>query len=177
MSSDNRKFFDSYLIAHLPEKVCDNIISWGYDHIPCADLYEDPDDSSFGREKEIHVTILGPIDETSLRKITVAVNNEQPVECSLGKVKLFTTNSKYDVVMLDLESKKIVDLNRNLGQSIKNTPRFSIYVPHVTIAYVKKGLGEKYRGNKYFEGTKFLIDDLVYSHKCGHKHNLKLGKS
>ena len=177
MSSDNHKFSDSYLIANLPEKVCDNIISWGYDHIPCDDLYVDPDDPSFGREKEIHATVLGPIDETSLRRITVAVNNEQPVKCSLGKVKLFTTNSKYDVVILDLLGKDILELNKNLGQSIKNTPRFPKYVPHVTIAYVKKGLGEKYLNNKYFDGTKFQIDDIVYSHKCGHKYNLKLGKS
>jgi len=172
----NRKFDDSYLVALLPEALSDNIISWGYDYIPCGDLYEDRYDPSFGREKDIHVTLLGPLDEQNISFISSAVHDENPITCVLGKIDLFKSNSKYDVIKIEVVNQTILNLNQRLSKNICNTPRFPLYIPHVTIAYVKKGLGDQYVNNTYFEGQQFNIIELQLSHKSGQKHIIKLGQ-
>jgi hypothetical protein len=177
MSSANRKYDDSYIVAYLPEVMSDNIISWGYDHIACCDLFEDEDDPTFGRERDIHVTMLGPVEEDSLRYVTAAINSEPPVEITLGKIGLFKTNSKYDVVQIQIPGDEIHRLHRGLSLGIRNISKFPAYIPHVTIAYLKKGMGEKYLNDTYFEGQKFWIRELLFSHKSGRKYNIRLGIS
>jgi hypothetical protein len=170
------KYDYSYLIAYLPENLADNIISWGYDNIPCDYLFEDQDDPSFGREKDIHITVLGDVTDTSLNNIRDAVNSEKTVDCCLGKMKLFVTNSKYDVLHLEIINEEVQKLNAKLSKSIINNPRFPLFIPHVTICYLKKGFGENYLDNKYFYNQSFSIKSLTFSHKYGERHNFELGK-
>ncbi len=170
------KYESSYIIAYLPEIITDNIISWGYDNVPYEDVFEDPLDPSFGREKDIHITVLGNIEDLRIENIKISINNEPKLNCILGKIKLFTSNSKYDVLQIEIVNSEIIDLHENLSKSIKNTKKFPSYIPHVTIAYLKKGCGEKYLHDKYFNEQEFMIEELVLSHKFNTKNVFKLGK-
>ena len=98
------------------------------------------------------------------------------MNCKLGKIKLFTSNSKYDVLQIEIVNSEIIDLHENLSKSIKNTKKFPSYIPHVTIAYLKKGCGEKYLYDKYFDEQEFMVEELVLSHKFNTKNVFKLGK-
>lgn len=165
-----------YLIAYPPEQLVDSIISWGYDNIDCNDLFLDPSDPSFGREKNIHLTILGNIEETSDEKLKKIIGEEDYIMCEMGKIKLFKNHSKYDVVHIEITNNCIHKLNKNLSQSIKNTNKFPLYIPHITIAYVKKGCGDSFLNNTYFEGQQFKIDELVLSLSLKEQSTYKLGK-
>mgnify|MGYP001476203951 CR=1 FL=1 len=48
------------------------------------------------------------------------------------------------------------------------------YKPHATIAYVKKGEGKKYVGNKSLEGQSFEINEIQLSDRTGKTHIIKL---
>lgn len=171
------KYDSFYLIAYPPENLVDSIISWGYDHIPCDNLFEDINDPSFGREKNIHLTILSNLEETSADKLKTAINNEPTTCCVLGEIKLFKNNSKYDVVLVEVLNKEVKDLHKNISQSIKSSNKFPVYLPHITIAYVKKGLGDQFLNDKYFVGQEFKIVELVLSYNLTDKGAFKLGKS
>ena len=171
------KYESSYIIAYPPEYIVDSIISWGYDNIPCDHLFIDESDPSFGRENNIHITILGNIEETNHEKIKNAISIETKFVCPLGKIQLFTNNSKYDVIQIEAKCDQIFQLHKSLSQSIKNVMKFPLYVPHVTIAYVKKGYGDKFLDNTYFVGQEFMIDKLVLSCNLNDQFTFKLGKT
>jgi len=170
------RFESYYLIAYPPETIVDSVISWGYDHIDCENFFHDPIDPSFGREKNIHLTILGNIEDTSHEKFKKIIGEEETIICKMGKIKLFKNNSKYDVVHIEVVNDSINILNKNLSQSIKNTNKFPLYIPHITIAYVKKGYGDKFLDDTYFEGQEFKIDELVLSLSLKEQSVYKLGK-
>ena len=69
------KYESSYIIAYLPEIITDSIISWGYDNVPYEDIFEDPLDPSFGRESDIHITVLGNIEDLRIENIKLSINN------------------------------------------------------------------------------------------------------
>jgi len=176
MCSGKPIYEKSYLIAELPEGLADDIVDWSYDNISEDSLYYDPTDHSFGRESYIHVTVLSCIEDTE-KNIIESVNSRSGCQVELGNVKLFTMNAKFDVVMIEVLNGDVHNLNGNLSKNILNNPDFPKYIPHVTIAYVKKGHGEKFVENRYFKGRSFHIEELVYSHKSGKRVKLLLGKS
>lgn len=171
------KYESTYLIAYPPEFLVDSIISWGYDHIPCENLFTDPVDPTFGRETNVHITILANIEETNQEKIKNSIASEPKIKCCLGKINLFVNNSKYDVIQIEVLGNQINQLNKNLSQSIKSVSKFPLYIPHITIAYVKKGCGDQFLHNTYFKGQEFFIEDLVLSYNMNDQCIFKLGKT
>lgn len=93
-------------------------------------------------------------------------------EVRLGKIEVFTNPEKYDVVVIHVISNDLRRLNKKLKENVEFTNKYDSYRPHVTIAYVKKGKGWKYRGNKMWEGKKFKCDHLVFSSTNGTKHKI-----
>lgn len=53
-------------------------------------------------------------------------------------------NEKYDVIKFGLASDELNSMHRNLKEMFDNSYSFDEYNPHMTIAYVKSGLGRKY---------------------------------
>ena len=169
--------YDSYyLIAYPAESLVDTVISWGYDNIDCDDLFLDPVDPTFGREKNIHLTILGNLEEISNDKLKSAIGRESAIECRMGSIGVFTNNSKYDVVYIEVVGDCVRELNTNLSLSIRNSNRFPVYIPHITIAYVKKGRGDRFLDDRYFSGQKFKVEQVVLSLGLKEQTTYKLGK-
>lgn len=174
--NENRrnKYDYSSLLIELPEDLSDNIISWGYDHVPNEDLFLDPDDPTFGREDDIHITLIYGIHTISSKQVSRQLS-EKAFDIKLGDMALFTKSTKFDVLIINVDCPTLHSLHNKVQNNLEVTKSHPVYVPHVTIAYLKKGVGNRFIGNKEFDGEKFKTEKLIFSSKNGEKTPIKLG--
>ena len=172
MCSDDQ----TYIIAEPPENLCDDIISWGIDNIEDILVFEEePEGDGFGRESFIHLSLLPNIDASNRRALHETISLAKPCDCSLGEIKCFTQNAKFDVVYVEVMGDSIHSMHDYLSRSILHERLFPIYIPHITVAYVNKGCGERFARNRYFYGREFRIEELVVSYDMGKtKEKVKL---
>jgi 8-oxo-dGTP pyrophosphatase MutT (NUDIX family)/2'-5' RNA ligase len=124
--------------------------------IPATDLGEE------GREDTPHVTVrYGLITDDPQAVIDVA-KSHGPITVKLGKTSLFT-NPEADVLKLEVASDGLYRLNEALKASIPHTDKYPLYVPHVTLAYLKPGAGGKYVGWAGLDGETATINELIFS--------------
>lgn len=128
-----------------------------------------------GRETEPHITVLYGLDTTNEAQVRGLVQEAKPIEVELGEVSQFDTNEDYDVLKVDVVSDQLSELNAKLDKVLATPGKtFDEYQPHVTIAYVKKGEGQKYVGDTRFKGQKITLDNLTFSTKDGKRINIPL---
>lgn len=161
---------------NLPEGLANEIISWGCDRIPEKSVFFNPDRPQFGREKNIHITILYGIESTNPKVVSELLEGRKPFEVKLGNMSLFTNNNTFDVLKIDVSSPDLHDLNSILIKNLNVVQTYPEYIPHVTIAYLKKDRGHDYSGCKKFSERKFEVNEIIFASKNGNKHNLKLGE-
>ena len=170
---DFRKFIEtnlheySSLQINLPRSIATGIIHWGQDYIDNDSIYKN--DNNFGREKEIHVTVLYGIHSQLPDESIKLLTKQLPFEVHLGEISLFTNNEEFDVVKITVSSPKLIKLNKLLKVNLKNTQTFPDYNPHVTIAYVKKGRCSNLAGRKDFNDIKWTVNTLIFSSRTGDK--------
>ena len=127
------------------------------------DIYDD-DKNDFGYETESHITLLYGIHPKEINKeeIFEYLKSIKSLELEIDNVSIFE-NDKFDVVKFDIKpTKELLKIRKYLIENIKNTQSFDGYHPHMTIAYVKKGEGEKYIKNLK-EKIKIKLDKVCYS--------------
>lgn len=166
------EFHYSCVMADFPNSIATQIRKWGKNLIEKDDLYTK--EAEGGLETEIHVTVLYGLHDTKPNQVVSLLKGHSPIRLKLGAVSIFETNPEYDVVKLSVESEDLKKLNRLLRKECKYTSDFPKYIPHCTIAYVKKGRGKKYAGNKKFAGTSVTVRELEFSSKNGKKTKIKL---
>jgi hypothetical protein len=159
--------------ACLPEDLSESVMKWGRDNIKDEDLYVE-DDSSKGREDDIHITVLYGIVDNKPKKTAVVIGKAKPFEVRLGLINAFKDNDKYDVLKIEVESGDIEKLHYAIAKSIKNENTFPTYHPHVTILYAKKGEVDKYIGDEYFKGKTFMVDKIVFDNTHGDSFEIAL---
>lgn len=109
-------------------------------------IFKEEDLHEYGIEEDPHVTVFyGLTGETENSIIKehiedMVITND---DISIEGISLFDTNDEYDVVKLDIESEKLREYNKIISQ-YPNENEFPDYMPHMTLAYVKKGKGEDY---------------------------------
>jgi 2'-5' RNA ligase len=160
---------------NLPEELSKRIIKWGKKSIPNEDVFRDPSDPSFGREDEIHVTVLYGLHDTQPDEIREFLAKEAPIEVRLGDVTIFKSNDKFDVVKVDVFGPDLHRLNRSLRSNFRYTTNFPMYKPHVTIAYVRKGRADQFSGADVFKGEGFVANEIQFSSRNGDKTSIHLG--
>lgn len=110
-------------------------------------LIREEDLHEYGIEREPHVTGLYGITPTeTVLQDTQQVLKQFPksaVTAKLGECSLFQ-NSEFDVLKFDVFSPDLNDVNDLLTKNVDYTNDFTDYHPHLTIAYLKPGAGEKY---------------------------------
>lgn len=131
--------------------------------IPDSELYGDldPSWSDDAREQEPHVTTLFGLHDPDSSEAARLIQKAEPITVTLGKTSLFH-GDKYDVLKVDVSGTDLHALNKKL-QELPNTNTYPDYKPHITIAYLKKGEGDKYAGDTRFEGQKITFGSLTYS--------------
>ncbi len=134
-----------------------------------GDLAED------GREDKPHVTARYGLEIDSpdpLRSLLAGVGT---VSVRLGKTSIFpaSESGEADVVKIDVESDSLHTLYKLLG-ALPHHDTHPTYQPHVTIAYVKPGKGEKYAGLDDLDGETATLEALTFSDREGEKTELRL---
>ena len=140
-----------------------------------SDVYTESEDKSYGLEDKPHCTLLyGLHDTVSLSDVKLAINTITFGDCKIYNPSLFTSNKKYDVLKFDVapQSKGRTFLTK-AHMALKKYPYtsdFPDYEPHMTIAYIKSGLGSKYVDKLIESGiTEFVLTPThaVYSEPNG----------
>lgn len=166
----------SSIHIELPEHISNHVVAWGYENIPDSCIFFNPNRPSFGREKCPHITVLYGITGNQGSKIKDLINTIPPFEVTLGTTSLFYSEY-FDVVKINVASCNLHQINSILNRSLNVVSIYPKYIPHVTVAYVEKNNGEKYRGLTEFSGKKIQVNELTFSLKNGTKQDIKLGVS
>jgi 2'-5' RNA ligase len=158
---------------NIPEKEAGEIKAYA-NNIPENEIYTDPNDDSYGREDNPHITVRYGMETVDPKEIAPVFEGLGPIKAKMGKVSIFETDD-YDVVKVDIESEDLKAANKKVGDTVDLPGEtFKDYLPHATIAYVKNGEGKKYVGDKAFEGKEITVDSIVLSAKDGKMHEIKL---
>lgn len=138
------------------------------------DVYND-ETGDYGLETEPHCTVVFGFDKKYTYKDIVKHIHIKPKDISvtvLG-VDVFS-NDDYDVVKLNCESEQLSRLNKIFMKKEKFEIHtdFPDYHPHISIAYVKSGTGEKYVG-KFSDSVVIKPYEYTFSHPTEKKVHLK----
>lgn len=130
-----------------------------------ADLYVDLEDPiRFGVEEYAHVTVCDGLHdgEFPVGKLMDYLGTNNKFTVSLTGISLFS-NKDYDVVKFDVVGEDLCRMHDYIKAAFPNTQRFPDYKPHLTLAYVKSGHGQRYvrtfNKDLKLELTKFCYSD------------------
>jgi 2'-5' RNA ligase len=121
---------------------------------------EDLHEEGFGPPP--HVTILYGLHDDERDSVMEILEQAEPPEVTVDRIDLFESDD-YDVVIFACESAGLQKLHDELSQ-LPNDNTHPEYRPHMTIAYVLPGKGDKYRNLKsLLIGKKFVANRLEFS--------------
>jgi 2'-5' RNA ligase len=139
-----------------------------------ADIVYEPADPEYGKTKTPHVTVLYGIEpmegekaKALLRKIPAVVT------ATLGGLSLFET-PKFDVLKIDVTSPYLSRINKFLTNNVEYHNDYPSYHPHVTLCYLKKGMGKELAGDSRFAGTKLAFKTFLYSDATRNKEKIPM---
>jgi len=137
------------------------------------DVFVDPNDSTFGLETEPHCTLLyGLHADVAVNTVKKIVDNFDFGECTIEGASLFE-NEKFDVLKFDVTGSGLHDCNAALVK-LPHTTDYPNYHPHMTIAYLKNGMGKKYVDLLGTEKRTLKPSYIVYSQPDGTKSKIDL---
>jgi 2'-5' RNA ligase len=143
-----------------------------HDQIEEGDLYTEEEDRTYGLEDEPHCTLLyGLHDDVTLDQIKEVVGKFKFDKLKLHNASLF--ENQYDVLKFDVQGDSLKECNEALTD-LPHTNDFPDYHPHATIAYIKKGIGEKY--TKKLKDKEYEVKPtyIVYSEADGTKTKIDI---
>lgn len=133
-----------------------------------GDVYTDPDDPSYGLEKDPHITLLfGLHDNVTTEMVRKVIDNIQFEDCIIFNPSLFK-NEEFDVLKFDVSGGNLHECNKKLSE-YPHTTDFPDYHPHLTIGYIKEGKGKEYTEKLKDMKYKLTPKHVVYSKPNGKK--------
>lgn len=165
----------SCLLFNLPGDIAYEVRQLG-EQIPSEDLAED------GRENNPHITLKFGLHTDETEEVRNAIQDFSPIAIQIGKASVFKGSTgdeeeppTYDVVKLEVESESLHLLNSKVSKALECTDTHPKYCPHITIAYVKPGLGEYYAKRlNLLEGRTLSFDRVIFSNKRREWNPIKL---
>ena len=131
------------------------------------DLYNEPGDDTYGIQNIPHVTLLyGLHKEVTPEMVESALEGFNDTKIKLNGIGVFE-NDKFDVVKINVDPTGSLQIMHDKLCEFPHTSDYPNYEPHITIGYVKKGLGKKYVNNNYRDNR--LVDRVCYSMTNGKK--------
>lgn len=123
-----------------------------------------------GIEKETHVTVCyGLHKEVTTEQVKAALDGLDCKEVEITGMSLFENDK--DVLKLDVKVSKGLLALRKAVMELPNTQSFPDYKPHVTLAYLKKGIGKKYLPSKEFT-YRMKVEEIIFSYPNRTKQEL-----
>lgn len=125
------------------------------------------DEDCFKKETIPHVTIIYGLDpsisfERQIKPMLEKVREPIEIKCiGIGCFK----NEDFDVLKFEIQSEFLDKFHELLKNTFPNEQRFSKYQPHITIAYLRKGLADNYlpKLQKMFKPSSFYCKDFEYT--------------
>jgi thioredoxin reductase/pterin-4a-carbinolamine dehydratase/2'-5' RNA ligase len=126
----------------------------------------DPDDLSPDESQDDapHITVKYGLHTLDPDEVRAVVSGFGPVTLWLGDLNIFETD-EYDVLYVEVESDDLVALNERIANALEVTDTYPDYVPHATVAYLKKGRGAGYVQEDLFSDDPIEINELVFTSK------------
>lgn len=149
----------------LPHEVAVRVRDLGRNLIPDDALADD------GREADPHLTVrFGLAHDQDIAPLRAALKNQPPITVKLGKTSIFpaSESGNADVVKLDVDSPELRQVRQKIEQAVEAPGEtHPDYQPHVTLAYVKPGEGERFAGNSDLAGEEVTLKSLTFSRPDG----------
>jgi 2'-5' RNA ligase len=101
-----------------------------------------------------HVTIVYGLDKRDSARIQeIAQDYGRPIRASLGAFNFFDAPD-HDVLYIEIISEGLMQLHRDLKALPHTRPSsHPNYTPHLTVAYLKKGVASKFKGTTPFHSV------------------------
>lgn len=169
LESKKEHSFSSVLI-NFDDNDSKKILSWSRRNIPSSKLVHN--DNADGRETNTHVTVLYGLHNDTPEKVKKIAKNIKPFHIKLGKISKFE-GLDYDVIKIEVIGSDLIKANKTIAK-LPHTNKYKTYVPHCTIAYVKKGSCDHLLGKEIFKGMTIPVNSIVFSSKTREKTKISL---
>jgi len=165
----NQSYDYSSLQIDFSDPIKELVISTG-NKIPCHALYTEGE--KYGREDEIHCTILYGIHTSKAKDVRQLMSLISPFTITLRDISFFNSDN-HNVMKIDIESPKLMQINKFVRDNLEHTDTFPEYHPHCTIAYVIKGTSVPVDPSM-FNGMTVKITNVTFSNKNGSHEKITL---
>ncbi len=153
---------------NLPDEIAERVRAFGRD-LPKRHLAED------GLEDQPHITLKYGLHRADPSELHSIVKNVPPVKVRLGKLSVFP-NAEHDVLKADVEGDGLHELNKIISESFPHTDKYDTYRPHITLAYLKPGLGRRYAGRDLGITEPITLGRIILSDTGGRKWVVPLAR-
>ena len=131
------------VMAKIDSESAKKILDFNYKFIGEEYLYTEDGDSSYGREVDLHTTIkYGLVNSYNEEQMKHLLRNVTPFDIQVRGLSIFE-NTNFDVLKFDVESPVLHQLHEQFSY-LPNHDEHPEYHPHMTLAYVRKGLAERF---------------------------------
>jgi 2'-5' RNA ligase len=119
-----------------------------------------------GRGRDIgppHITLRYGIQGDDIFAIAALLRTQSPIAATLGATSCFPPSATREVAVIiaNIDCPELHSLHQRLGQGIEFVEPTHEYEPHVTVAYVRPEVAEKYVGNQITAGHRFVITEVL----------------
>ena len=153
----------------LPQAIQKKMRAWVKANVKPEDLSPDEDVGD-----AFHVTIKYGLHTEDAAPVQKVLSNWGPVSLTLRDIELFDNAPNYDVLIVRVESPDLIDMNQAISK-LPHTDTHPTYQPHATLAYLKKGLSDKWVGSADFNGETFTEKMIRFTSSSGANSDISLG--
>jgi len=164
----------SCAMLNLNDYITQLITEWAKENIPEEALYIDLDNGIEGYETTSHVTVKYGLHDPDPNNLTKLVNGYGSINIQCGNIDIFDNNPSFDVLKINIKSDQLMELNKLICDNMEYTDKFDVYIPHATIAYVKKGSCDKFINSPVFNKLVDRIDEIYFTSRSGDEFYIKL---
>ena len=107
-------------------------------------LYTEEDNDDYGIEKNPHVTLVPCLNnDVDINKLKTYLDDISEYDIILTDLSKFECEN-FDVLKCAVKSNKLIETNKKIGKDFETHSEYKDYTPHLTIAYMKHGMADKY---------------------------------